>query len=99
MPAMPIADSSAPIVVGIRQTSSAIRTVRLMTEQEHDRHEREQNRERNLVRSPAALGAFDHRDHAVEEAFAFLARDADDDSIRQHSRTTGHRREIAASLT
>ena len=27
MPAMPIAESKAPIVVGIRQTSSAIRTV------------------------------------------------------------------------
>jgi len=27
MPAIPIADSRAPIVVGIRQTSSAIRTV------------------------------------------------------------------------
>ena len=27
MPAMPMADSSAPIVVGMRQTSNAIRTV------------------------------------------------------------------------
>ena len=27
MPAMPIADSSAPMVVGISETSSAIRTV------------------------------------------------------------------------
>ena len=30
MPAIPIADSSAPIVVGARQTKSAISTVRLM---------------------------------------------------------------------
>ena len=91
MPAMPIADSSAPIVVGIRHTSSAIehrqrddralaggvhrelreRRERRGREQEHERHHREQDRQRDLVRRPAALGAFDHRDHAIEEAFAF----------------------------
>ena len=67
-------------------------------EQEHDRHHREQDRQRDLVRRPAALGALDHRDHAIEEAFAFPARDAHDDPVRQHARAAGDRREIAAGL-
>ena len=60
-------------------------------EQEHQRHHREQDRQRDLVRRLAALRAFDHRDHAIEEAFAFLARDAHDDPVGQHARAAGDR--------
>ena len=92
MPAMPIAESRPPIVVGIRQTSSATSTVTVIgaalagrlhavdrerqqrdaRQQEDDRHRRQQDVERDLVRRLLPLGAFDQRDHAVEER---LARD------------------------
>ena len=90
MPAMPIAESRPPIVVGIRQTSSATSTVTVTgvpvpgrldaeererqqrhgREQEDDRQRREQDVERDLVRRLLALGALDHRDHAIEEGLA-----------------------------
>ena len=83
---MPIADSSPPIVVGIRQTSSddqheqRLRRARVdrerlqrdHREQEDDRQSRQQDVERDLVRRLLPLGAFDERDHPVEER---LARD------------------------
>ena len=82
MPAMPIADSSAPIVVGISATSSAISVVtetvgarelreraqRDDDDEEDQRQPGEQDAERDLVRRLAPLGALDERDHAVEEA-------------------------------
>ena len=88
MPAMPIADSSAPIVVGIRHTSSATRTMtgllgvgvdgeRLQRddrEQEDDREPGEQDVERDLVRGLLPLGALDEGDHPVEERLARLGR-------------------------
>ena len=74
------------------------RRERRRRQQEHQRHHREQDRQRDLVRRPAALGAFDHRDHAIEEAFAFAAGDAHDDPVRQHARAAGHRGEVAAGL-
>ena len=81
MPAIPIAESSAPIVVGISETRSAISTVcersRVRVERErpqrHDRGEKgdrqsgEQDVERDLVRCLAPLRALDERDHPVEE--------------------------------
>ena len=81
MPAMPIALSSAPIVVGISATSSAISAVmeivragvlaerpqRHDDDEEHDRQAGEQDRERDLVRRLAPRGALDERDHALEE--------------------------------
>ena len=84
MPAMPIADSSAPIVVGISETSSAIsvaietsvfgelgeRPQRHDHDQEDQRQPGEQDAERDLVWRLAPLGALDERDHAVEEALA-----------------------------
>ena len=86
MPAMPIAERSAPIVVGIRQTRSATRTIvdcrasgvdreRLQRDdgdEEDDREPGEQDVERDLVRRLAAARAFDEGDHAVEEALARL---------------------------
>ena len=81
MPAMPIADSRPPIVVGIRQTSSDTSTKiglrraevdrkRLQgddREQKDDRQAGEQDIERDLVRRLLTLRPFDERDHPVEE--------------------------------
>ncbi len=85
MPAMPIAESSAPIVVGIRQTSRAMRMIsgcscpssrraveRCDRDQEHDRERGEQHGERDLVRRALAGGALDERDHPVDERVARL---------------------------
>ena len=80
---MPIAESSAPIVVGLRATSSAIQHglrgeragVRRVGPQRHDRGQEgdgepgEQNVQRDLVRRLALLRAFDEGDHAVEGHF------------------------------
>ena len=76
------AESSAPMVVGISATSSAIRVVieivvsgelgeRLQRddhEQEDQRQPGEQDVQRDLVRRLAPLGALDQRDHPVQEA-------------------------------
>ena len=109
---MPIADSSPPIVVGIRQTSSETSTnTRLRRagvdrerlqrddrEQEDDRQAGEQDVQRDLVRRLLPLGALDERDHAIEERVTGIRRDADLDPVRQHSRAAGDGRPIAAGL-
>ena len=97
MPAMPMADSSAPIVVGISATSSATSVVieivgvrelgerpqRDDHEQEDQRQPGEQDVERDLVRRLAPLGALDQRDHAVQERLARLLRDLDHDPVAE----------------
>ena len=84
MPAIPIADSRAPIVVGISATSSAISVAtetsvpanigeRSQGDDDHEEDEGEsgeQDVERDLVRRLAPLGALDEVDHPVEEALA-----------------------------
>ena len=89
MPAMPMAESNPPIVVGIRQTSSETRTKTVCGEpeydcerlqrhdrqQEDDRQSREQNVQRDLVRRLLPRCAFDQRDHAVEEGLAGVRGD------------------------
>jgi hypothetical protein len=86
MPAMPMADSRPPMVVGIRQMNSAPSTVigssltariRWPKAQQGDGGDQEdqgqagqQHGQRDLVGRLAALGALDHGDHAVEEAVA-----------------------------
>ncbi len=112
MPAIPIARSSAPIVVGISATSSAIRR-RLgdrrageqaeRAQRRDDDHEdqgqrREQDVERDLVGRLAPLGALDERDHAIEERLARLLGDFHDDLIRGHARAAGDRAAVAAGL-
>ena len=112
MPAMPIADSSAPIVVGMRHTSRATSTTIVLLgfgvdgerlqrddgEQEDDREPGEQDVERDLVRRLLPLGAFDERDHPVEERLARLGRDAHDDLVGEHPGAAGDRRAVAAGL-
>jgi hypothetical protein len=111
MPAMPIADSSAPIVVGISVTNSATRIntpicpARILHEagngrdgeDEDQRHARQQDRQCDLVGRLLPLRALDQRDHAIEKGRTLGSGDADDDPVRQHARATGHRRPVAAA--
>ena len=110
MPAMPIALSSAPIVVGMRQTSRATSTGTLAgaarvagdrVEREHDdeeddREAREQDVERDLVRRLLPRGALDEPDHAVDEGLAGLRGDAHDDAVAQHAGAAGDGAAVAA---
>ena len=111
MPAIPIALSSAPIVVGISATSSAISTViemsvpaysangRSVTTTTRNTIVRPASRiERDLVRRLAPRGALDERDHAVEERLAGLLGDLDDDAVREHARAAGDGAAVAAGL-
>ena len=111
MPAMPIAESSAPIVVGISATSSAISVVTEMsvwrsrrTAQRHDddqedqRQAGEQDVQGDLVGRLAPLGALDQRDHAVQEGLARLLGDLDDDAVGEDAGAAGDRAAVAAGL-
>ena len=106
MPAMPIADSRPPMVVGMRHTSSATRATTLTDapayvgerlerdgrQQEHERQAREQDRQGQLVGRLLALRALDQRDHPVEEGLARVGRDADDERVRDDGGAAGHAR-------
>ena len=61
-------------------------------QQEDQRQHREQDVQRDLVRRLLPLGAFDQRDHPIEEGLAGIRRDAHDDPVRQHARAAGDRR-------
>ena len=112
MPAMPIADSSAPMVVGISVTNSATRIDdrnlaagigriardRHGREHEDDGQARQQDVERDLVRRLLPLGAFDQPDHAVDEGRALRRGDADADPVGQHLGAAGDRRTVAAGF-
>ena len=113
MPAIPIAESSAPIVVGMSATSSAISV------DEGDggagvarrtgaapRRPRGRSIVRPASRMPRAIsfgvlrrvGALDERDHPVQEGLARLLGDLDDDAVRQHAGAAGHGAAVAAGL-
>ena len=95
MPAMPMADSSAPMVVGNERheqrhehddgdrAAGIGRVARdgRRGEDEDDGHAGEQDVERDLVRRLLALGALDQRDHAVEEGRALRRGDAHLDPV------------------
>ena len=112
MPAMPIAESSAPIVVGMRHTSSAASTMHVLArlrvhgerlqrghgDQEDDGEARQEDVERDLVGRLLARGPLDERDHAVEEARARLLRHAHDDLVGEDARAAGDRGAVAARL-
>ncbi|MNL14161.1 hypothetical protein D3C87_1350910 [compost metagenome] len=65
---------------------------------EDERHARKQNVERDFVRRLLALGAFNERNHPVEEGGAGSSGDANPYPVRQHLRTTGDGRAIAAGF-
>ena len=112
MPAMPMAERRPPIVVGMRQTSSAIKTVADRTvpeylaighradadDQEDDGQPGQQNRQRQFVRRLLPLGALDQRDHPVDEGRARRGGDPHLDEVGQHGRSAGDGRAIAAGL-
>ena len=95
MPAIPIAESSAPIVVGISATSSEISVVSLIgvsgeqterpegrdDDHEDQRQPGEQDVQRDLVRRLAPAGALDERDHPVKERVPRLLRDLHHDPV------------------
>ena len=58
----------------------------------------EQDRERDLVRRLLPLGAFDQRDHAVEEGGAGRGGDPDLDPVGEDGRAAGDGRAVAARL-
>ena len=105
MPAMPMADSRPPMVVGIRHTSSATRATvstvvpayspkgRSVTVAMRNTIVRpgEQDRERDLVRGPLAFRALDEGDHPVQEGLARVGRHADHQPVADQRRATGHR--------
>ena len=113
MPAMPMADSSPPMVVGIRHTSSATSTDDRASRRRHKRAKLgivatatteddgqagEQDVQRDLVGRLLPLGAFDQRDHAVEEGRARVRGDPHLDPVGEHAGAAGHRRAVAAAL-
>ena len=67
-------------------------------EDKDDRQGDQEDLERDLVGGLLAGGTLDHSDHLVQEALAGLARNLDDNPIRQHRGTTGYGRAIAARL-
>ena len=99
MPAMPMAESRPPIVVGMRQTSSATSTgtgtgaaavdgERLEGhhgQQEHDREPREQDGERDLVGRLLTAGALHQRDHPVDEGLARVRGDPHDQPVGEQA--------------
>ena len=67
-------------------------------DQEDQRQAGQQDRQRQFVRRLLPLGAFDQRDHAVDEGRARRGGDLDLDEVGQHRRAAGHRRAVAARL-
>ena len=61
-------------------------------DQEDDRQPGQQDVERDLVRRLLPLGAFDERDHPVEERLARIRRHLHANPVGQHLRAAGHRR-------
>ena len=107
-----MAESKAPMVVGIRATRSAISSVwevgvpgvdrerpqRRDGGDEGDRQPGQQDVERDLIRRLAALGALDEGDHPVEERLPRLLGDLDHESVREQLRPAGDGGAIAARL-
>ena len=109
---MPMADSRAPMVVGIRQTKQGHQddhrhggpgVVAERLEGDHDRQEddgedRQQDGQGDLVGRLLPVGPLDQGDHAVEEGVAALRGDPDHDAVGEHLGPAGHRGAVAAGL-
>jgi hypothetical protein len=68
-------------------------------EQKDDRQTREEDVQRDFVGRLLPFGAFDQRDHTVEERVAGIGRDAHLDPVREHACAPRDRRSIAAGFT
>ena len=67
-------------------------------QQKDDGQAGQQDVQRDFVRRLLPLGAFDQRDHAIEECLAGIGRDLDLDLIGEHARAAGHRRAVASGF-
>ena len=67
-------------------------------DQEDQRQAGQQDRERQFVRRLLPLGAFDQRDHAVDEGRARRGGDPHLDQVGQHRRAAGDGRAVAAGF-
>ncbi len=67
-------------------------------EQEDDGEARQEDVQGDLVGRLLALGAFHHGDHAVQEAFAGVGRDADHQPVGEHQGAPGDGGTVAAAL-
>ncbi len=68
------------------------------SKEEDNRQSGQQDVQRNLVRRLLPLRALDQRNHAVQKGLARIRRNANLDLVRQHLRSAGNRRPIAAGL-
>ena len=67
-------------------------------EEEDDREASQEDRQRDLVRRLLPVGAFDERDHPVEEGLARSGRDAHHDPVGKHLGAAGDSRAVPARL-
>ena len=101
------------MVVGIRQTSSAVRTrpglvarrctrrtgrASRTTTTKIDRQRGQQDVQRDLVRRALPLGALDEGDHPVDERLPGTRGDPHHDLVREHHGAAGDGRAVAAGL-
>ena len=112
MPAMPMAESSPPMVVGMRQTSSATMAVtesvdarvggdgdqRDAGEEEDEGQADEEDVQGDLVGGLLARGPLHEPDHPVEEGLAGVGGDAHQDPVGEHRGAAGDRAAVAARL-
>ena len=112
MPAMPMADSRAPMVVGMRHTSSDTRMTTdtvapgVVAEgleghhhgDEDDGEHGQQDGEGDLVGGLLPVGPFHQGDHAVEEGVAALGGDAHHDAVGEDLGPAGDGRAVTARL-
>ena len=112
IPAMPIAESNAAIVVGMSVISSAASNgtgisppaylakpgIVATAIRKMIVSPTSRMRQRDLVRRLLPLGAFDERDHPVEKAVPRLLSHPHPDPVGDDTRAGGHRRAVAASL-
>src|SRR5208282_4270198 len=68
------------------------------SQQENNGQARQQNVERDLVRSLLPLGTLDQSDHSVEEGFSRIRSDANFDYVGQHARAASDRRPVSSGF-
>ena len=65
----------------------------------NDRQSRQQNCQRDLVGCLLTRRAFNQCDHAIDERFARVCRDADDEIVAEYARSASHGRTITATFS
>ena len=82
----------------LRHAECRVRLQRNHRQQEDQRQARDQDVQRDLVRSLLALRAFHQRDHAIQKRFAGIGCDSNLDVIRQHAGATRDGATVAPGL-